>query len=132
MKKQNLPYIYLILSLGFLASFYFINEMAMARFLGATSAIFFDSVFLSIFVLGLFFLRKFDVLLCSLSVSLLYSLVSFSSVSDWHQQLGIYEGATSLTMSLALRAFFPTILIYALLMSVKNIFRKKKTTSESE
>ena len=132
MNRQHLPYIYLILSLGFLASFYFVNEMAMARFLGATSAIFFDSVFLVIFILGLVFLRKFDVLLCSLFVSLLYSLVSFSSVSDWHQQLGIYEGATSLTMSLALRAFFPTILIYAFVMSVKNIFRKKITTAESE
>ena len=132
MNKQHFPYIYLILSLGFLVSFYFVNEMAMAKFLGTTLAVFSDSLFLTILILGLVFLWKFDVLLCSLFVALLYSLMSFSAVSEWHQQLGIYEGATSLILSQALRAFFPTILIYSLVVAVKNIFSKKITTDQSE
>ena len=46
--------------------------------------------------------------------------------------IGVYEGAISLILTTTLRAFFPIILIYSLLISGKNFLSKKPKINENK
>ena len=132
MNRKHFPYFYFLFSITFLIIFYVIDDLAMARFLGATSGIFFDNLFLTFLILGFYLALKFDVMIASIIVSILYSLIAFIPISDWQKEIGVYEGAISLVLTTTLRAFFPIILIYSLLRSGKNFLSKKPKINENE
>jgi hypothetical protein len=123
--KSKLSLGYLVCFSIFFVVFFFVDKMAFARFLGFSVAHFMDDVFIFLLLLGLYVAFKFDIFLAGACVALSYAFIVFPSLSQWHQELGIYDGAFSLIIRKTFMAIFPAMFFYSIIVPFVYLVKRK-------
>jgi hypothetical protein len=123
--KAKLSLGYLFAFIVFFISFYLVDELRFARFLGFSAARFLDELFLLLLLFGFYLALKSDVLFAGCGVGFVYSILAFPSLSQWHQELGIYDGAFSLITKEAFMASFSAAALYSIVVPIVYLFRRR-------
>jgi hypothetical protein len=109
---------YLLLIIVFLIGFSILDAMSLARFIGASVARFGDTFYIICVLFGGLAAYKFDALLASIGVALASALLSFQSTSEWHIELGIYDGAFTLISRTTMYGILIPFFIYSLMVVI--------------
>ena len=130
-KKSKREVIYLTTTIVIIAFYILLDPYGLARFIGSIGAKFGGTEFHIALMVGTIIALQKDILIAAVSATVLEIIISFSSLREWQQSMGMQVNDAELVLIIGLPTLVGSFISYLFFIVVINLFRTEKVHAPS-